>query len=93
MAKQDKYQGQPESNSESIEEIKRKRREAGEAALREKKPELDHRDEFRKFFAKISGKLRLGKDMEQIIWLHLTKTGFAEKDKFEDGLKNFGYKL
>jgi hypothetical protein len=31
--------------------------------------------------------------LEQIIWLHFQAAGFDKKDKFEQGIKHFGYKL
>ena len=76
-----------------IEEIKRKRREAGEAAKSAKQADLNHREEFRKYFAKISGKLKLEKSMENVIWLHFQSCGFTEKEKFDEGIKHFGYKI
>lgn len=51
------------------------------------------REEFRKFFIKIKGKLKLTKDMEEVIWLHFKAAGFDKKEKFIDGIKHFGYKI
>lgn len=74
-------------------------KEAREARkkLHEEKQKKDginnNREEFRKFFVRVKGKLGLDESMEKIIWLHLKKTGFDKKEKFEKGIKHFGYEL
>lgn len=79
--------------ADTIAEIRRARKEAAEAKKADKKGDLDQREEFRKFFAKINGKLQLERSMEQIIWIHFKAAGFAQKEKFEDGIKHFGYNI
>lgn len=74
----------------SIEEIRKKRKQDAEAMKAAKQKELNQRDEFRKFFAKKRDKLKLDSSMEHILWLHFLNSGFAQKEKFEDGLKHFG---
>ena len=74
----------------SVQEIRAKRREAAELQLANTKEVLDQKEEFRKFFAKNKEKLKLKSSMEGILWLHFQAAGFAEKDKFEEGLKHFG---
>ena len=54
---------------------------------------LKPRQEFKKFFARIRKKLSIPKEQEEVIWTHFKAAGFAEKSKFEDGIKHFGYKL
>ena len=51
------------------------------------------KEDFRKFFIKVKSKLGLDKDMEQVIWTHFKAYKFDNKDKFEEGIKHFGYKL
>jgi hypothetical protein len=73
-------------------EAKEKRRLAHEA--KQKKEVINNdREEFRKFFAKIKAKLNLAKELEEIIWKHFQDSGFDSKDKFEAGIKHFGYKI
>lgn len=55
--------------------------------------EENTREEFRKYFIQIKKKLGLGKEMENVIWLHFKAAGFDKKDKFDEGVKHFGYKL
>lgn len=88
MAKENK-----EIKKDDLSLIKEKRKLQGEAKLAEKKNQLDQREEFRKFFAKISAKYKMEKSLENILWIHFKNAGFAEKEKFESGLKNFGYKI
>ena len=71
---------------------KEKRAAAWEAKQKEEKAE-NSRDEFRKFFIKIKGKLNLAGDMEEVIWIHFKSAGFNKKEKFEEGIKHFGYNL
>lgn len=82
-----------EIKKDEIAELKQKRREDAEAKKASKKIELDQREEFRKYFAKISSKLKLEKSMENVLWLHFKSAGFAEKEKFTEGLNHFGYKI
>lgn len=57
------------------------------------KKEVNHREEFRKFFIQINTKLKLNRNMEDVIWLHLKASGFDKKEKFNEGVLHFGYKL
>jgi hypothetical protein len=54
---------------------------------------VNHRDEFRKFFLQIQSKLKLNRDMEQVLWAHLVATKNDTVEKFKDGVIHFGYKL
>ena len=51
------------------------------------------REEFRKYFIRIKKSLNLSSDMEEILWLHFKACKFDSVDKFEIGLKHFGYSL
>ena len=82
-----------EAVKDRLAEAKAARRKAWEEKQAKKTVEENSRDEFRKFFIKIKGKLGLGKDMEEVIWIHFKSAGFDKKEKFEDGIKHFGYKL
>jgi hypothetical protein len=53
----------------------------------------EHHEAFRQFFAKARHKLKLKRELENPVWLHLKAVGMANPDKFEDGLRNFGFKL
>ena len=55
--------------------------------------EKEIREEFRKYFVKLNRKLNIGKDMEQILWLHLKATVNNSPEMFDKGIKNFGYTL
>lgn len=76
------------------EKIKKARAERmARAGVTEKQVEENTREEFRKYFVQIKKKLGLGKEMENVIWLHFKAAGFNKKEKFDEGVKHFGYKL
>lgn len=80
--------------NKSFAQAKEKRRLAWEAKQKESgSTEKGEREEFRKFFVKIKGKLNLDKSMEEVIWTHFKAAGFDKKDKFEKGIKHFGYNI
>lgn len=82
------------SQEERIAQAKEKRKKAWEEKQKQDgSEERIRREEFRRFFVRIKGKLKIGKEMEEILWLHLKASGFDTKDKFEKGIKHFGYKL
>jgi hypothetical protein len=54
---------------------------------------INDREKFRQFFIKIKNKLQLKNSMEEILWLHLKSSGFDKSEKFEDGIRHFGYNL
>jgi len=74
-------------------ELRKKRREDAEALLAAQAAEINQREEFRKFFIRISGQLKLEKSMEHVLWLHMQAAGFDKVEKFEEGTRHFGYKL
>ncbi len=51
------------------------------------------RAEFRKYFIQIKQKLGLKSSLEEVMWLHFKASGFDQKDKFDDGVRHFGYRL
>ena len=60
---------------------------------KEKTVEVNDRKEFHKFFIKLKRQLKLKEEMEEILWLHLEATGNDKKENFNNGIKNFGYKI
>jgi hypothetical protein len=87
-----KKKDSPSKNS--LQQAKDKRKLAWEAKQEKKgNDQKQEREEFRKFFVKIKGKLKLDKSMEEVIWLHLKASGFNKKEDFEKGIKHFGYSL
>jgi len=82
------------SSKSRLEQAKEKRKLAWEAKLKESgSDERIERENFRRFFVKIKNKLSLDKSMEEVIWKHFKASGFDKKEKFEKGIKHFGYKL
>ena len=57
------------------------------------KKEKEKREEFRTYFIRLKRKLNLDAYLEDIIWLHFKAAGFDEKEKFDDGVRHFGYKI
>lgn len=51
------------------------------------------REEFRKYFVVLKRKLNLAPELENVIWLHLKATGNDKKEKFNEGVQHFGYKI
>lgn len=88
-------QKKEEKNKEKVIVIdaKEQRRLAWEAKQIVENKKENSREEFRKFFIKIKGKLSLAQDMEEVVWKHFKAAGFDKKEKFEEGIKHFGYQL
>jgi len=66
------------------------------ALAKEKEPQLEKsnsREDWRKYFLKISSRMGLEKYLEEVIWSHLKATGNDKKELFEKGLKHFGFKI
>lgn len=61
--------------------------------IKQIKEEEQIREEFRKYFIKLSRKLKLDSSLEDVIWLHFKAAGFASEELFDKGIKNFGYKI
>ena len=81
-----------ESDEEKIAKARKKRI----ALAAEKAPiedKSDSRDDFRKYFLKLSKKLGLNKTLEEVIWIHLKTINCNKKELFEKGIKHFGYKI
>jgi hypothetical protein len=55
--------------------------------------ESELREEFRKYFIKLNKTLKLGRDMENVLWLHLKSTDCTNPELFSKGVENFGYKI
>ncbi len=69
------------------------RKAAHEAKMSKKMSIEDSREEFRKYFVGLKRKLNLAPEIEQVIWLHLKAVGMDKKDKFNEGVQHFGYKI
>jgi hypothetical protein len=59
----------------------------------ERNKEVDVRKLFHKYFLKIQGRLNVKQDMEVVLWKHLVATKNDSPEKFETGIRNFGYKI
>lgn len=81
------------SKEQEIVDKARKKRLA--LAIDKTKPaeKTDDREDFRKYFLKLNKKLELDKSLEEVIWIHLKTIGCDKKEKFDDGIKHFGYKI
>lgn len=69
------------------------RRAAHEAKMSAKKQSDATREEFRIYFVELKRKLNLEPEIEDVLWLHLKAIGMNQKEKFNDGVKHFGYKI
>lgn len=72
---------------------KEMRRAAHDAKMAEKAAIEDSREEFRKYFVELKRKLSLSAELENVIWLHLKAVGMDKKEKFNEGINHFGYKI
>lgn len=82
MAKEKREQLTPAEMRKAIHESKKA-----------KKDFEDSREEFRKYFVGLKRKLNLQPELEQVIWLHLKAVNMATKEKFNEGVTHFGYKI
>jgi hypothetical protein len=71
----------------------RKRRLALAKEMEQVEDKTDNREEFRKYFLKLSKKLSLNKSLEEVIWTHLKTIEHDKKELFDKGVKHFGYKI
>ena len=83
MAKEEKVEMTPAEMRKAIHEAKLDKKGAIE----------DSREEFRKYFVGLKRKLNLQPELEQVIWLHLKAMSMATKEKFNEGVTHFGYKI
>lgn len=81
-----------ESDQEKIEKA-RKKRLALAASKKAAKENSDSREDFRKYFLKLSKKLNLEKYLEDVIWSHLKTIKHDKKELFDKGVQHFGYKI
>ena len=58
-----------------------------------KEEEINHREEFRKYFIDLKRKIGLESSMENILWLHLKAIKCDKKPLFDQGILNFGYRV
>jgi len=89
---EDKKSKKIDSDEERIDKARKKR-----IALAKEQPTVgektDSREDFRKYFLKLSKNLGLKKYLEEVIWSHLKTIKCDKKDSFDDGVKHFGYKI
>jgi hypothetical protein len=69
------------------------KQEAKESVLVTSEDMTDSREEFRKYFVGLKRKLNLAPELENVLWLHLKAMGMDKKDKFNEGVMHFGYKI
>lgn len=67
--------------------------EAKESKLVTSEDMVDSREEFRKYFTVLKRKLKLAPELENVLWLHLKAIGMDKKEKFNEGILHFGYKI
>ena len=92
MAEKNKKTEKVESEAERIEKARKKRIAlAKESKKAEEK--TDERENFRKYFLKLSKKLGLNKSLEEVVWMHLKAIKHDKKELFDKGVKHFGYKI
>ena len=72
---------------------KEMRKAAHESKMMQKAVIEDSREEFRKYFVGLKRKLNLAPELENVIWLHLKAVGMDKKEKFNEGVTHFGYKI
>ena len=82
-----------DSEIDNFQEARKKRLAVWELKQKDLQKKENTREEFRKFFIKIKNKLSLEKEMEKVLWIHFKSAGFDKKEKFEAGIKHFGYNL
>jgi len=81
---------------ETEEEIIAKARKRRLALAIDKTPveeKSDDRDDFRRYFLKLSKDLKLDKYLEEVIWVHLKTIKHNKKELFDKGVEHFGYKI
>lgn len=65
-------------------------------ALNKNRQKVNKNDEetkmkFQEFWAKNKTQYSCPKDIEHILWVHLKAAGYDSPEKFEAGIKNFGF--
>jgi hypothetical protein len=84
-----------ETDAEKIAKARKKRI----ALAAEKQPEQlgkkdsENREDFKKYFLRLSKKLNLDKSLEEVIWIHLKAIKCDKKELFDKGIEHFGYKI
>ena len=92
MAKKKEEDQKEKKQQLSPQELRRANYEASKK-LGKIQREEDVREDFKKYFIKLRRKLNLNSQLEEVIWLHLKAIKMASQDKFDDGVRNFGYKV
>lgn len=82
------------SNEDKIAKARKKRLALAEERGKNKPQEKDNsREDFKKYFLKLQKKVKIDKSLEEVIWIHLKTIGCNKKEKFDEGVKHFGYKI
>jgi hypothetical protein len=87
MAKQEKQEKAPELTPAEMRRASHEARNGAKIAIE------DSREEFRKYFVELKRKLKLAPEIENVLWIHLKTVNMATKDKFNEGVAHFGYKI
>jgi hypothetical protein len=66
---------------------------AEERGIKKPQEKDTSREDFRKYFLKLSKKLKIDKTLEEVVWIHLKTIGCNKKELFDKGVKHFGYKI
>lgn len=82
-----------ESDEDKIAKARKRRLALAKEQGSEVSDRSNDREDFRKYFLKISKRLGLKKYLEEVIWTHLKTINCDKKDLFDKGLKHFGYKI
>lgn len=82
-----------ESDEDKIAKARKKRIALAKEFAPEIAEQSNDREDFRKYFLKVSKKLNLKKYLEEVIWTHLKTIKCDKKELFDKGVKHFGYKI
>lgn len=82
-----------DSDEEKIAKARKKRLAIAKDQKSEVVEKTNDREDFRKYFLKISKSLNLKKYLEEVIWTHLKTINCDKKELFDKGLKHFGYNI
>lgn len=93
MTDSKKTKKKTESDAEKIAKARKKRLALAKDQNSKIEEKSNDREDFRKYFLKVSKKLGLKKYLEEVIWTHLKTIECDKKELFDKGLKHFGYKI
>jgi|WetSurMetagenome_2_1015567.scaffolds.fasta_scaffold692839_2 hypothetical protein len=82
-----------EEQIEKVQDIIEERNKLKQEILAKRKQansKVDFYPQFQEFWAQNRKKYNQSKEIGEIIWIHLLSSGYAEPEKFEEGIKHFG---